>query len=122
MYGVKFLEPKRLRPCFSRGGRDDVERAVRHAMAYGGHVTFDFIHVLKQHNEAGGLAQTYGGARKHKRKRDADHRESEMQMLQWINKRVTNATMRERRDAVHAWFSRSKFLNASLHRFKATHR
>ena len=119
---MKFLEPERLRPCFGKGGRDDVERAVRHAMAYGGHVTFDSIHVLKQHSEPGGLAHTYGGGKRHKRKREANHRESEVQMLQWVNERATNATMRRRRDAVHAWFSRSKFLKASLHRFQATQR
>ena len=122
MFGLKFLEPERLRPCFGKGGRDDVERAVRHAMAYGGHVTFDSIHVFKRHNEPGGLAHTYGAGKSYKRKREADHRQSEMQLLQWVNERATNAIMRKRRDAVHAWFSRSKFLKASMQRFKATQR
>ena len=122
MFGSKFLEPERLRPCFGKGGRDDVDLAVRHAMAFGGHVTFDSIHVFKHHNEQGGLAHTYGGGKSFKRKREADHRESEMQMLQWVNERATNAIMRKRRDAVHAWFSRSKILTASMQRFKATQR
>ena len=91
-------------------------------MAYGGHVTFDQIHVRKNHNEPGGLAQTYGGGKSFKRTREADHRASEMQMLQWAEERATNVTMRERRDAVHAWFSRSKFKNrcASSGRLRGT--
>ena len=114
MFGLKFLEPERLRPCFGKGGRDDVERAVRHAMAFGGHVTFDSIHVFKHHNESGGVAHTYGAEKTYKRKREADHRESEMQMWQWVNERATNASMRKRRDAAHARFSTSEFLKASL--------
>ena len=91
-------------------------------MAYGGHVTFGQIHVLKNHNEPGGLAQTYGGGKSFKRKREADHRASEMQMLQWAEERATNVTMRERRDAVHSWCSRSKFLKKSLRKFWAFER
>ena len=80
-----------LSDCDHALAKVDATTWVRHAMAFGGHVTFDSIRVFKHHNEQGGLAHTYGGGKSFKRKREADHRQSAMQLLQCNHHNATLA-------------------------------